>query len=106
MFQSRVVATANRLTLPILCGVDLNSLVARLPADQKPNLVLIDLTLTPLDLPTLVTALQSQFPEARLIAYGPHVQEGPLQQAATLGLQVLTRGQFDHAMERVLVGTR
>jgi hypothetical protein len=38
-------------------------------------------------------------PDAKLIAYGPHVQVAKLDQARSAGIEiVMTRGQFDHAL--------
>jgi DNA-binding NarL/FixJ family response regulator len=66
----------------------------RLPAECR--LVLVDLTLDGVNLPAVVTAVRAAAPLARVVAYGPHVDQAALADAADAGCdQVLSRGQFD-----------
>lgn len=105
LFSSRVSGAAQR------AGVDLRtvgSLEKLLEAAQQAggcSLVIVDLTLPKLDITTAVTAIKERFSSARIVAYGPHVHEAKLAAASSAGCdEVLTRGQFDREMDRVLRG--
>ncbi|MEM8865237.1 MAG: hypothetical protein AAGF31_06775 [Planctomycetota bacterium] len=64
-------------------------------AEQLPQLVVFDLAAPVGDLAGKVTQLKALSPPPAVIAFGPHVQEQRLQQAADAGCDaVLTRGQF------------
>jgi hypothetical protein len=46
--------------------------------------------------------MRERFPDAKQLAYGPHVDVERLQQATVLGIdEVLTRGQFDRDMTTI-----
>jgi DNA-binding NarL/FixJ family response regulator len=96
-FSSRVAGVAQRL------GVDLQvgGSVEKIAEDCR--LVLIDLTLPSLDVTAVVNTIKERCPTARVVAYGPHVHEAQLAAATAAGCdEVLSRGQFDRDMERVL----
>ena len=58
--------------------------------------MLVDLTLDGVNLPAVVKAVRAAAPLARVVAYGPHVDQAALADAADAGCdQVLSRGQFD-----------
>lgn len=65
---------------------------------------IIDLNSVPIaELPGVVNSLQGRFPQAKRIAFGPHVQAQRLQAAQAAGCeQVLSRGQFDSQLDRLL----
>jgi DNA-binding NarL/FixJ family response regulator len=99
LFSSRVTGVAQCV------GIDLRvvSSVDKISGDVK--LVLLDLTLASLDIATAVKSIKERCPGARIVAYGPHVQDQLLQAAADAGCdEVLSRGQFDREMERVVRG--
>jgi hypothetical protein len=60
------------------------------------GLVVVDLAISGLDLPTLVNKLgRTEEIKPTLVAFGPHVHEARLEAAANAGFdQVLSRGQF------------
>ena len=96
-FSSRVTGIAQRLGLDLRVASSLD----KLPADCR--LVLLDLTLPSLDVVATVKAVKDKQPAARVIAYGPHVQDALLQAAHAGGCdEVLSRGQYDREIERVL----
>ncbi len=75
---------------------------ANLPAPADPEaaqavpFVVLDLATRSGLTQTLVAEARKNYPQARLIAYAPHVHKGKLQAAAEAGFdEVLTRGQFD-----------
>lgn len=67
---------------------------------------IVDLNSVPIaELENVVSSLLSRFPQAKRIAFGPHVQEQRLQAAREAGCeQVLSRGQFDSQLDRLLPG--
>jgi hypothetical protein len=57
------------------------------------------------DIGGVVETLRGRFPQAKLIAFGPHVQEQRLHAAQAAGYhQVLTRGQLDKQIDRLITG--
>ena len=61
--------------------------------------VIIDLASRSGVLPGIVDEVASKCPQAKLIAYGPHVQIARLKLAREAGVPtVLTRGQFDASL--------
>jgi hypothetical protein len=75
--------------------------VDRLPPDAC-DLVLIDLAGN-LDIESTVAALRHAWPEAAIVAYGPHVHAERLSAARDAGCdEVLTRGQFHSQMREIV----
>ena len=93
MFSSRVVGAAQTLGVPVQLVADASILPDKITADCR--LVLVDLSLDGLNLPAAVRAIHSAAPQAKVIAYGPHVDEAALTDATEAGCDVvLARGQF------------
>jgi DNA-binding NarL/FixJ family response regulator len=93
MFSSRVVGAAQTLGVPVQMVADPFALPEKIEADCR--LVMIDLSLDGLNLPAAVRAIRSAAPQARVVAYGAHVDEAALADASEAGCDVvLTRGQF------------
>jgi DNA-binding NarL/FixJ family response regulator len=100
MFSSRVLGAASA------AGVGLKIVpaagdVVRFVSDDC-RLVLVDLTMPGLDLPRVVAAVREKAPAARIIAFGPHVEEAMLAAAQEAGCEVLTRGQFNQQYAQLL----
>src|SRR5262245_11034155 len=94
MFSSRVVGAAKSAGVAIELVADPATVPNKLTADCR--LALIDLALDRLNLPAAVKAIKAGAPAARVVAYGPHVDEAALADATEAGCdQVLTRGQFN-----------
>jgi DNA-binding NarL/FixJ family response regulator len=103
MFSSRLVSAAKEHGVALSLVADQAALADRIAADCA--LALIDLSLERLNLPAAVRAIKVGAPEARIIAYGPHVDESALADAKDAGCdQVLTRGQFNQQYAALLVG--
>src|SRR5688572_14622512 len=83
MFSSRVVGAAKTLGVSVQMVADPAGLADKIAADCR--LVLVDLTLDRLNLPAAVEAIRSGAPGAKVIAYGPHVDEALLADAADAG---------------------
>lgn len=67
--------------------------------------VIVDLSSRSKAVEGLMDACQIHCPDARVIAYGPHVQIARLKAAREAGVPtVLTRGQFDAALGGDLLG--
>ena len=70
-----------------------------------PRLIVVDLGLANLDLAEVLASGRQIWPTTKWLGYGAHVQAERLDSATELGLDVvLTRGQFDRDMVRVLQG--
>jgi DNA-binding NarL/FixJ family response regulator len=70
-----------------------------------PRLIVVDLGLANLDLAEVLASGRQIWPTTKWLGYGAHVQAERLDVATELGLDaVLTRGQFDRDMVRVLQG--
>jgi hypothetical protein len=70
-----------------------------------PRLIVVDLGLENLDLAEVLASGRQIWPTTKWLGYGAHVQADRLDSATELGLDVvLTRGQFDRDMFRVLQG--
>lgn len=68
--------------------------------------IIIDLATRSGIVSDVVETARERYPEARLIAYAPHVQVGRLQAARDAGVPtVLTRGQFDGKLSSLFQGT-
>ena len=99
MFQSRIASVVRNAGGDLLVARDLDTLASRLQPDQTPTSIVYDLSLSGLDLDGTVASMRALYPEAKQIAYGPHVDVLKLQHASALGIdEVLTRGQFDRNM--------
>jgi DNA-binding NarL/FixJ family response regulator len=93
MFSSRVVGAAKTLGVSLSLVASPAALADKVTADCR--LALVDLTLDGVNLPAAVAAIRAGAPAARIIAYGPHVDEAALADAADAGCDsVLSRGQF------------
>jgi len=104
LFASRVKGVAERLgqALEVVGSVD--TLVERASESPK-QLVLLDLSTPGIDPREVVDKLRSIDDAAppKLVAYAPHVHEAKLLAATEAGCdEVLTRGQFNNQIERVL----
>jgi DNA-binding NarL/FixJ family response regulator len=101
MFSSRILGAAKTLGVSVQLVADPAALPEKIAADCR--LVLVDLTLDRLNLPAAVAAVRAGAPAARVVAYGPHVDEAALADAADAGCdQVLTRGQFNKQYAELL----
>jgi DNA-binding NarL/FixJ family response regulator len=104
MFQSKISSACRQ------SGMSLG--VIRNPKDLggasisgAPRLIVVDLGLANLDLAEVLASGRQIWPTAKWLGYGAHVQAERLDLATELGLDVvLTRGQFDRDMVRVLQG--
>ena len=98
MFASRVKAAAERKGRPFqLCGSlpqqDLSSLA----------MVIVDLSTRSGVVPSIARECADRCPEARLVAFGPHVQAEQLEAARAAGIPtVMTNGQFDRQLPELL----
>ncbi len=97
MFSSRVKSAAERAGKQFQMG-------GSLPGGEldKIGFVIIDLSTRSGLLPEITQQCKARCPQARLIAYGPHVQADKLSAARKAGIEtVLTNGQFDQALSRL-----
>ncbi|HZN32630.1 MAG TPA: hypothetical protein VFB80_02390 [Pirellulaceae bacterium] len=93
MFSSRVAGAAGTLDVPLQLVAQPANLAAKLTADCR--LVLVDLAIAGLDLPVAIATVRGAAPQARIIAFGAHVDEAALAAAQSAGCDlVLSRGQF------------
>lgn len=93
MFSSRLLGAAKALNIDLQMVAASANLAGKLSPDCR--LVLVDLALDRLDLPAAVDVVRRTTPQARIIAFGAHVNEDALAAAQTAGCDVvLSRGQF------------
>ncbi len=101
MFSSQVLGAAAKLGLKLHLATSSADAVVRVTSDCR--LVLVDLTLPGLDLPAVVAAAGKRAPRARIVAFGPHVDELALAAAEQAGAHlVLSRGQFHREYAQLL----
>lgn len=97
IFSSRIKAAAGQAGLEF-------RLSASLPESETESIdfVILDLSTRSSLISTIVDWCSQHCSEAKLIAYGPHVQVGKLSAAREAGIPiVLTRGQFDAGLARL-----
>ena len=90
-----------------ISGVSISGVSTGDTADEAgvPRLIVVDLGLANLDLAEVLASGRQIWPTTKWLGYGAHVQADRLDSATELGLDVvLTRGQFDRDMVRVLQG--
>ncbi len=97
MFASRVKSAAQRAGIAFqLCG--------SLPPGDLTSVafVIVDLSTRSGVLPEIADQCADRCPDAKLIAYGPHVQVDRLEAARQAGIEmVMTNGQFDRQMSNL-----
>ncbi len=97
MFASRVRAAAERAGFAFRIG-------GKLPDDDTAAIryVVLDLSTRSGLTTDIVRQCGERCPQAKLIAYGPHVQVGKLKQAREAGIAtVMTNGQFDSQLGQI-----
>ena len=98
MFASRIRAAAETH------GFEFH-LSSSLPSLPQIAFVVVDLSTRSGAVEGLVERCAEICPEAKVIAYGPHVHVDRLDQARRSGIEiVLTRGQFDQALSGLFSG--
>jgi DNA-binding NarL/FixJ family response regulator len=102
-FSSRVVGVAQQLGVDLRLVNSVDNLLKQSADAQACRLVILDLTLPQLELAAVVPAIKKHLPQARVVAYGPHVHVAQLEAAQAAGCdEVLARGAFNAQIERVL----
>ena len=103
MFQSRVSSVVRQGGNELIVVRDVDSLRERnIPAEAF-KIAVLDLSLKSIDLNDVIGALKKDYPEVLVVAYGAHVDVEALENAQRAGADiVLTRGQFDRDMARIL----
>ena len=115
MFQSKISSACRQAGMSlgvirnpkVLGGVSISGDSTGGSADEAgvPRLIVVDLGLANLDLAEVLASGRQIWPTTKWLGYGAHVQADRLDSATELGLDVvLTRGQFDRDMVRVLQG--
>src|SRR5262245_2108530 len=101
MFSSRIIGGAKAMGVSVSLVASPAALPGKVTADCR--LALVDLTLDGLNLPAGVAAIRAGARAARIMAYGPHVDEAALADAADAGCDsVLSRGQFNKQYAELL----
>ena len=104
MFGSQMSAAARSAgaTLATLGSAD--GLVESLSGEQEGCLVVLDMTCgaAKKDVAGLVVGIRAAHDSARIVAFGPHVQESLLTAATDAGCDiVMTRGKFHREMDQL-----
>ncbi len=97
VFAARVRAYCQNADLGFYFGSSLPAVGdERSSGESNPRYVILDLSTQSSLLPTLVEQGRPRFPEAKFIAYAPHVHKERIAKAQAAGYdEVMTRGQFD-----------
>ena len=100
MFASRVLGAAKAL------GVSLKIIPVAADVTRslttETELVILDLTMPGLGASDVVAAVREVAPSARIVAFGPHVDEDALAAARAAGCEVLSRSQFQQSYTMLL----
>lgn len=104
MFASRVSGAAARLGMTLQTAATPAMLLERLATPEAGAVLVLDLTTRGFDPRQWVSQFrQAANPPIKILAYGPHVQEGLLSAATEAGCdEVFTRGQFNAQMDQIL----
>jgi DNA-binding NarL/FixJ family response regulator len=101
MFWSQVLGAGSALGMKVLIAGSVGQARAKLVADTR--LVIVDLTLERISMSDVVAATRELAPHAKIVAYGPHVDEAVLLAAQAGGADlVLSRGQFHREYANLL----
>jgi DNA-binding NarL/FixJ family response regulator len=101
MFSSQVLGAGSALGMKVLIAGSVDQARAKLTAECR--LVIVDLTLERVAMPDVVAATRELAPHAKIVAYGPHVDEAVLLAAQAGGADlVLSRGQFHREYANLL----
>ena len=104
MFSSRVLAAASTLGFKLDVCMSVARFHSELAAGDV-RLVIFDLAMPGVAIAEAVAQARSAAPQARLVAYGPHVQVDMMRQALDAGCHdVLSRGEFQAAYPGLLSG--
>lgn len=102
MFTSRVESAAAQLGFQLSSAATLDRCVEL--GDGEPiELFIFDLTTRGCESAGVAEAVSQHWPDAALLAFGPHVHEANLAAAQAAGFdEVLTRGQFNAQLPAIL----
>ena len=101
LFASRIQAAASDLKLDVQIAAP--SKAATLASDPDCQLVLADLFVLGDKAEEIIPQVKANFPQARLIGFGPHVDVTMLTKAKAAGCdEVLTRGEFQRQFSDLL----
>lgn len=108
MMASAIGATARRLELPFRSVTDVGRLMELLSSGTVCRLLLVDLQLPRIDVPSLAGQLKGLAEAApEVVWFAQHVHEGLLQAASDCGVgKVMTRGQLHSRLDGLLEGVR
>lgn len=105
MFSSRVSGAAQTSGAELRVVGSAAELLDALASHQDTRLVLLDLSFPGLNLADLLPKIRSAATAATVIAYGPHVHEQKLAEAANAGCdQVFSKGQFSSTIAELIRG--
>ncbi len=102
MVSSRLSNTAQRANVPLTIALSAGDLTSQLSGQTR--LVIVDLTQPGLNIVEAVSAVRTIAPAAKILAFGPHVDEELLAEASAAGCDlVLSNGQFHREQESLLM---
>ncbi|HVA45666.1 MAG TPA: hypothetical protein VNH11_04700 [Pirellulales bacterium] len=99
---SAVTGAASRAGAELRTALGTSAIEERLEG-EAPALVIIDLSTPGLKIGELMPELRSRLPQAKVIAFGPHVHTGLLAAARQAGCDlVVSRGELHARIDRLL----
>lgn len=103
MFQSKISSACQSASLALKVLRNPQTSLKEPLGEITPSLIIVDLGLPNIDLEALICTGKQEYPQSLWLGYGAHVLAERLEQASQLGFDmVLTRGQFDRDMHRIL----
>lgn len=100
--SSRVESSAARFNLPVRTFSSFASPSSEIPAADK-YLVIIDLQSVGTEIQATIDNLRQAYPEARFVAFAPHVYTERLEEARRAGCdQVISRGTFFRQLDEII----
>lgn len=96
MFATRLMSAATATGAKLAIALTAADLPAKLSSETR--LVIIDLAAAPGAIDNIVAATRTGAPQAKILAYGPHVDIASLQAATVAGCDVvMSRGEFNNS---------
>jgi DNA-binding response OmpR family regulator len=104
VLQSQLAGAAARAGTQLAVAGTVEALLAQLAADADGlRLIILDLSLDPLDVAQLVPRIRALAPSATVLAFGPHVHHERLDAARQSGCDlVLSRGKLHAEMDALV----
>ncbi|MFQ5933040.1 MAG: response regulator [Dehalococcoidia bacterium] len=101
-FTGKIDNAASQLGYRLEVARDAQGLARRVE-ENRPDLVILDLSMEDVDWGETIRGLKSSSPETPIVAFGPHTEETLLSAASASGCDaVLTKGEFSSELANLI----